>query len=221
MIHELEVYEADDLASAAADHVESYAQNAVERRGEFTLALSGGRTPWPMLKELAARDLPWGRTQVLQVDERIAPPGDPARNLTNIEAALGATAATIHAMPVDEADVDAAAEAYAAELPDHIDLVHLGLGADGHTASLIPGDPVLQVTRSAVAVTTTAYQGYRRMTLTYPGLRRARQLMWLVVGADKQPALQGLLASEAETPAGRVEADASLVLASRSAVEAA
>ncbi len=119
-------------------------------------------------------------------------------------------------MPVTEPDLDAAAAAYGAALPDRFDLVHLGLGPDGHTASLVPGDPVLEVTDRLVAVT-GVYQGHRRMTLTYPALARADQLLWLITGADKKVPLAQLLAGDRSIPAGRVAAARSLVLADQSA----
>ena len=147
-----------------------------------------------------------------QVDERVAPDGDPDRNLTHLRRSLGAAPARVVAMPVEEPDLDAAAASYAARLPDRFDLIHLGIGPDGHTASLVPGDPVLDVTERMVAVT-APYLGHRRMTLTYPALARADQLLWLVTGADKQAALAAMLAGDPSIPAGRVTAGRSLVLA--------
>ena len=119
-------------------------------------------------------------------------------------------------MPVWAHDLDAAASMYAADLPAALDLVHLGLGPDGHTASLVPGDPVLDVTDREVAVT-GIYQGRRRMTLTYPALNKARGVLWLVTGEDKVDALQRLLRGDTSIPAGRVAAENALVLADRSA----
>src|SRR5262249_30344293 len=151
--------------------------------GRFAFAVSGGRTPWAMFSDLADEDVPWDAIDLYQVDERIAPLGDPDRNLTQLEASLPGRPA-IHPMPVEDTDPDAAAARYAAELPGRFDLVHIGLGPDGHTASLVPGDPVLDVTDRAVALT-AEYNGRRRMTLTYAALARADEVMWLVGGSDK------------------------------------
>jgi 6-phosphogluconolactonase len=218
MRHELRVLpDADAVASAGADVVSSAAHAAVAARGRFTLAVSGGRSPWAMFARLAQMELPWSRTDVYQVDERVAPIDDADRNLAHLRHSLGDAAATIEAMPVESSDLDAAAAAYAARLPAAFDLIHLGLGPDGHTASLVPGDSVLEVTDRLVAPTGGTYQGRRRMTLTYPALARARQLLWLVTGADKHEPLARLLAGDATIPAGRVEAATSLVLADAAA----
>jgi 6-phosphogluconolactonase/glucosamine-6-phosphate isomerase/deaminase len=170
-----------------------------------------------MFEELARRDLPWEHMTIYQVDERVAPDGDPDRNLTHLESALRGTPAEIVPMGVTERDLDTAAARYAETLPLRIDLVHLGIGPDGHTASLVPGDPVLDVTERLVALT-GEYQGRRRMTLTYPALARAGGLMWLVTGIDKRDPLAQLLAGDRSIPAGRVDAAASLVIADPEAV---
>jgi 6-phosphogluconolactonase len=211
--HELEVSAgAQGVAGRAASYVAALARTAVAERGRFTFAVSGGRTPWAMFGELAGEDMPWADVELFQVDERVAPDGDPDRNLTHLRASIGAAPARVHPMPVTDADLDAAAAGYATVLPQRFDLVHLGLGPDGHTASLVPGDPVLRVTEALVALT-QPYQDHRRMTLTYPALGRADQLIWLVTGADKQDALARLLAGDESIPAGRVVAARSLVLA--------
>jgi 6-phosphogluconolactonase len=215
--HQLEVMASADLvARTGAGYVQRQAVAAVADHGEFTFAISGGHTPWAMFAELARMDMPWSQVTLFQVDERAAPDGDPDRNLTHLHDTLGDVKANVVAMPVTAPDLDAAAAAYAALLPDRFDLVHLGLGPDGHTASLVPGDPVLEVTDRLVAVT-GPYQGHRRMTLTYPALARAGQIMWLVTGADKTEPLARLLAGDRCIPAGRVEAAASLVLADAAA----
>lgn len=218
MRHQLQVW--DDpgvVADRAARYVAHRATHAVAARGEFHMAVSGGRTPWTMFGSMAALDVPWDRTRLFQVDERVAPEGDDDRNLTHLLQALGDLSPAVSPMPVDRSDLVAAADEYAATLPEHFDLVHLGLGPDGHTASLVPNDPVLAIEDCDVALTGHRYQGRRRMTLTYRGLRRARQILWLVTGADKQRALAQLLAGDSDIPAGRVTAEASLVMADRSA----
>jgi 6-phosphogluconolactonase len=217
MRHELQTLpDPDAVARQAAAYVAQAARAAVAARGTFTFAVSGGRTPWAMFAELAARDVPWAHVRLFQVDERVASDGDPDRNLTHLQQSLRGAPATVIAMPVTVANPDAAAAAYGAGLPDRFDLVHLGLGPDGHTASLVPGDPVLEVTDRLVAVT-GVYQGHRRMTLTYPALARADQLLWLITGADKNAPLAQLLAGDRSIPAGRVQAARSLVLADQAA----
>ncbi len=207
---------ADDSAVAqrAAAFIAERARAAVRERGQFTLAVSGGRTPWAMLRALAMLELPWAQLQLFQVDERVAPDGDAVRNLTNIRASLldhaPLPAANLHAMPVTADDLQAAALVYAATLqrvvgtPAALDLVHLGLGADGHTASLVPGDAALQVTDADVCLS-GPYQGHRRMTLTYPLLNRARCVLWLATGAEKREMVARLRAGDAGIPAGRVQ----------------
>src|SRR4029450_9821887 len=174
--------DADGVAAQAASLLAKAARDGVAKRQRFTLAVSGGHTPWQMLRALANEDVPWGRMHVFQVDERIAPPGDPDRNLTHLRESLLSHAPLppqhIHAMPVEDTDLEAAAARYAATLREHagtpqaLDLIHLGLGPDGHTASLVPGDAVLNVTDKDVALTAGTYQNRRRMTLTYPTLNR-------------------------------------------------
>jgi 6-phosphogluconolactonase/glucosamine-6-phosphate isomerase/deaminase len=170
-----------------------------------------------MFAELANEDVPWAAVEIFQVDERIAPDGDPDRNLTHLRESLGGAAAKVIPMPVNDPDLEAAGSSYANSLPARFDLIHLGLGPDGHTASLIPGDPVLEVTDRLVALT-GPYQDNRRMTLTYPALSRADQLLWLITGEDKRNPLALLLSGDRSIPAGRVEAKTSIVLADRSAV---
>ncbi|MCX4452092.1 6-phosphogluconolactonase [Streptomyces sp. NBC_01340] len=217
MHHELEVVaDPDAVAGTAAAFVARLARACVQAHGRFTFAVSGGHTPWAMFARLAHEDVPWERVAVLQVDERVAPDGDPDRNLTHLRESLGAAPAEVIAMPVNDADLDAAAAAYGRSLPERFDLVHLGLGPDGHTASLVPRDPVLEVSDRPVALT-APYMGHRRMTLTYPALARAQQVLWLITGADKREPLSRLVAGDRSIPAGRVEAAASLVLADAAA----
>ena len=219
--------DADAVAKAAAAAIAADARAAVAARGRYVFAVSGGTTPWAMLRALAGEDVPWPTVHVLQVDERVAPAGDPVRNLTHLHETLLQHAPLpreqIHAMPVEAADLDAAAARYAQLLreltgsPAVLDLVHLGLGPDGHTASLVPGDPVLDVADVDVAMTAGPYQGRRRMTLTYPALDRARRVLWLVTGAEKIGMLARLMAGDRFIPAGRVRNGDALVLADRAA----
>ena len=226
---EIEVLpDADSVARRGAAIVAGEARAAVAARGKFILAVSGGSTPWRMLRALAGEEVPWEGVQVVQVDERAAPVGHPDRNLTRLRESLLAHAPLrperIHAMPVESPDLVAAAARYARTLqeiagsPPVLDLVHLGLGADGHTASLVPGDPALGVTGADVSPT-GVYQGRRRMTLTYPILNRSRRILWLVTGSEKAGMLRRLRDADPSIPAGRVLGDRALVLADRAAAE--
>ena len=223
----LEVFDdADSVARAAAATIAAEARAAIAARGRFALAVSGGHTPWIMLRALAGEDIPWAGVHVCQVDERVAPDGHTDRNLTHLRESLLQHAPLrpeqIHAMPVETADLQAAATQYALALreiagsPPVLDLVHLGLGPDGHTASLVPGDPVLDVTDADVAPT-GVYQGRRRMTLTYPMLNRARRVLWVVTGSEKVEMLRRLRDGDLSIPAGRVRREQALLLADRAA----
>ena len=223
----IEVFiDADAVAKEAAVLIAAAARAAVEARGRFVFAVSGGRTPWQMLRELASEYIPWQSVEIVQVDERVVPSGDPDRNLTHLRETLlehaPLSADHIHAMPVETADLDAQAREYAKTLeriagsPPVLDLIHLGLGTDGHTASLVPGDPVLGVTNADVGVTGD-YQGRRQMTLMYPVLDRARSILWLVIGSDKSEPLRRLRDADFSIPAGRVRQEHALVLADRAA----
>jgi 6-phosphogluconolactonase len=217
---ELEVAGDEKAASRrAAELIAAAGDEAVGERGSFSFAMSGGRSPWAMLAILGDLEaMPWDRTELFQVDERIAAPGDPARNLTHMVLGLSmAHQPALRPMPVTQRDLEAAAREYEASLPEQLDLVHLGLGPDGHTASLVPGDPVLDVTDRRVALTETAYQDHRRMTLTYPALNDARRIVWLVTGPDKQDPLAKLLEGDESIPAGRVKNENMLVVADEAA----
>jgi 6-phosphogluconolactonase len=218
--------DADSVAREAAKIIAAEARAAVAERGRFIMAVSGGHTPWVMLRALAGEEVPWQSVHLAQVDERVAPAGDPDRNLTHLHESLLARAPLppkqVLAMPVESSDLETAAKQYAATLakiagsPPVLDLVHLGLGPDGHTASLVPGDAVLQVKDADVAVT-GIYQGRRRMTLTYPILNRARRVLWLVTGSEKAGMLVRLREGDPSIPAGRVNQERALVLADRAA----
>jgi 6-phosphogluconolactonase len=217
---EIEVLsDAEAVARRGAEVVAASAAAAVDDHGDFTFAVSGGKTPWAMFAHLAGK-IPWEKVTIFQVDERVAPEGDPDRNLTQLTRSLPpGGAADVRAMPVDADDLERAVAEYAATLPGRFDLVHLGLGPDGHTASLVPGDPVLDVTDALVALT-GEYQGRRRMTLTYPVLERARKILWLVTGEDKIDALARLRAGDRSIPAGRVSTENALVVADAAAAPA-
>lgn len=223
--HQLEVLpDADAVAARGAELIAERAREAISGGGHFDLAASGGRTPWEMYGLLEERDLDWSRISIFQTDERIAPAGSPERNLTHLIAALSPIAqASLRPMPVEggggsEPDLEAAAGRYAVAIPERFDLIHLGLGDDGHTASLVPGDTVLEVTDRKVALTSAPYQGAKRMTLTYPTLDQAKALLWVVTGEEKRDALSSLLEGDREIPAGRVSYEESLVIADQAAV---
>lgn len=220
MAIDLEVV-ADEKAAArrAAELIAEIGAKSVAERGTFSFAMSGGRTPWGMLAILGEQEsMPWPESELFQVDERIASPGSEDRNLTHMVLGLSMDhQAMLRPMPVTQRDLNAAAHDYENTLPDPLDCVHLGLGPDGHTASLVPGDPVLEVTDRRVALTETTYQGHPRMTLTYPALNQARQIVWLVTGPKKVEPLAKLLAGDTSIPAGRVENPNMIVVADRAA----
>jgi 6-phosphogluconolactonase len=214
------------VAERAASIIADYAREAIAARGSFIMAVSGGRTPWIMLRQFAAAHIPWRAVHVVQVDERVAPAGHTDRNLTHLSESLldhsQLPPDQLYAMPVESPDLEAAAGSYAATLrtiagePPVIDVVHLGLGPDGHTASLVPGDPVLDVDNADVALS-GPYQGRRRMTLTYPILNRARRILWVVTGAEKAGMVNRLLDGDRGIPAGRVSSGQALLLADTAA----
>jgi 6-phosphogluconolactonase len=219
--------EADAVAKAGAAALAEATRAAVAARGRCTLALSGGRTPWVMLQELVLdKSMPWQQLEILQVDERVAPADSPDRNLRHLRESLLSSAPLpadhLHAMPVEDSDLAAAAARYARTLeklagaPPTLDVVHLGLGPDGHTASLVPGDPVLEVTDAWVG-TTAPYQQHPRMTLTYPVLNRARAILFIVTGEEKADALLRLSRHDPAIPAGRIENPNVVVIADEAA----
>jgi 6-phosphogluconolactonase len=215
--------DAAQAAHAAADEIAIVCRAAVAARDVAIVAVSGGETPWLMLEHWRRMALPWERIHVAQVDERIAPRDDPRRNLTRLAQILVTEGplpgANLLAMPVEADDLPHAAARYQRQLeqvagcPVTFDVVQLGLGADGHTASLVPGDAALDVVDRDVAVTGD-YQGLRRMTLTYPALNRARRRLWLVTGAAKAARIAELVSGESadSAPGVRVcRADSTLV----------
>jgi 6-phosphogluconolactonase len=221
--------DADAVAKEAAKVIAAEARSAVAARGRFIMAVSGGRTPWQMLRVLGGEDVPWNSVHVVQVDERIAPAGSPDCNLTHLRESLLEHAPLppehLYAMPVEEEDLEAAARSYARTLekiagtPPVLDLAHLGLGPDGHTASLVPQDPVLNINDVDVALT-GLYQKRRRMTLTYPALNRSRLILWVVTGAEKAEMLARLRDGDTSIPAGRIRRQNALVLADQPAAAA-
>ena len=211
------------VARQAATRIEAAAREATADRGRFTVAFSGGPTPAATLAELAQREVLWPRVHVFQVDERIAPDGHPDRNagpLRDFADRVGLPAANLHLAPVGALDPEAAARAYERDLretcgrPPVLDLVQLGLGGDGHTASLVPGDPVLEVEDRDVAAT-GIFNGRRRVTLTFPAIDRSRHLLWIVTGAEKADAIRRLVAGDPSIPAGRVRRDRARLVVDR------
>ena len=213
---------ADAAAARAADWLRAEIGRASAQRGRCLAALSGGRTPWRMLRELRRLRVHWHALQLFQVDERVVPANDERRNSRQIADLLVApdalAAAQFHAMPVERSDLRAGADEYARLLaefggsPPVFDVVQLGLGADGHTASLVPGDALLEERQASVGIS-VAYQGVVRMSLTYPVLDAARHRLWLVTGADKAKALAQLWGGDDSVPAGRVARESAMVFA--------
>lgn len=211
--------DAEEAALQGAKLLAEHIMMAVAGRGHASVALSGGHTPWAMLRALADRNLPWRKLRVFQVDERECPQDSDDRNYKHLKSLLPKEC-EIYPMPVE--DPRHGADHYARELtrsvgtPPVLDIVHLGLGPDGHTASLVPGDPVLEVADRDVAWT-APYQGHPRMTLTYPAIDRARFAFWLVTGKEKRKALAGLMSGDKALPAARVGTAKRLVIADRDA----
>jgi len=214
--------DADAVANEAARVIATFARKVVVERGRFVMAVSGGKTPWKMLRILEKEDIPWKKFHLFQVDERVAPPGHADRNLTELRECFFSNAVMskdhMYAMPVEADDLESGAKQYAGLMrkisgsPPVLDLIHLGLGNDGHTASLIPGDPILQEEDADVGIT-GIYQGRKRMTLTYPIINRARNILWIVTGAQKAPMLKRMLEADTSIPAGRVSQDNAYLLA--------
>ena len=213
--------DAEQAARCAAGELARACIAAVAERGRACIALSGGRSPRLAFEYFAAAPLPWASIVVAQVDERCVPAGDPLRNLATLQATLVDAGRLprdhLLSMPVECEDLERAAEEYGALLAERVgadvrfDVVQLGLGGDGHTASLVPNDPVLAVADRDVA-TTLPYQGTRRMTLTYRVLQRAHERLWLVTGPAKARALAELRDGTGSSPAVRVTRERSVVV---------
>ena len=220
--------QAEQVAARAAAYLEQEIRDALTHQKSFSLAISGGRTPWEMLKILSKVDLPWQRINLFQVDERVAPDGHPDRNLTQLFQAIAGTAMVtqlrIFPMPVTAEDLDASAKEYAEVLDEikegkGLDIIHLGLGSDGHTASLVPGEGVLEIQNRLVACTQNPYQGSIRMTLTYPLLNAAKQILWIVTGSEKKEMVQRMLQQDPSIPAGSIRQENALLLVDQAAIE--
>jgi 6-phosphogluconolactonase len=219
---------AEKVAARGAAYLEHEIREALAHQTSYSIAISGGRTPWEMLKILSKADLPWKRVNLFQVDERVAPDGHADRNLTQLFQAISGTAMLtqlrIFPMPVLAEDLEEGCWEYVKVLDEvteskGLDLIHLGLGSDGHTASLVPGDGVMEVQDRLVACTQNTYQGRIRMTLTYPLLNSAKQLLWIVTGDEKQKMVQRLLQQDPSIPAGRIRQENALLLVDKAAME--
>ena len=219
---------ADQVAKEAAAYIEQLIRETLAHKKTFSMAISGGRTPWEMLKILSKASLPWTRVNLFQVDERVAPDGHADRNLTQlfqaIEGSPLVTQLRIFPMPVLAANLDEGCREYIQVLDEvtegkGLDLIHLGLGSDGHTASLVPGDGVLDLQDRLVACTQNTYQGRIRMTLTYPLLNSAKQILWIVTGSEKQEMVRRLLNQDASIPAGSIRQENALLMADQAAME--
>jgi 6-phosphogluconolactonase len=220
--------QAGDVASGAAAYLAQQITATLATKSTFSMAISGGRTPWEMLKILAKADLPWQRVNLFQVDERVAPDGHADRNLTQLFQAIAGTPMVtqlrIFPMPVLADDLEEGCREYTQVIDEvtegkGLDLIHLGLGSDGHTASLVPGDGVLEIQDRLVACTQNTYQGRIRMTLTYPLLNSAKQLLWIVTGSEKQEMVKRLLQQDPSIPAGSIRQENALLLVDQAAME--
>lgn len=217
---------ADEVAKEAAIYIADRIRENIAKKGFFTMAISGGRTPWAMIKALAQEDLPWEKVFLFQVDERIAPDAHPDRNLTQLFKAIEGSKLVlrlnIFPMRVNAEDLEEACEEYENHIKrmtgnGKLDLVHLGIGTDGHTASLVPNDPVLEIKDQGVAVTNTEYQGRKRMTLTYPLINQAEKILWVITGAEKAEMLNRLLHLDPSIPAGKIDQQHAILLTEESA----
>jgi 6-phosphogluconolactonase len=199
------------LVAAAASAIADAAARALAARGRFRIALAGGSTPRALYPALVDA-IDWTRTGVFFGDERAVPPDHPDSNYRMARETLlgpaGVPRENVVRWRAEDPDLDAAARDYASALaaaggPPYLDLALQGLGPDGHTASLFPGTAALSETeRLAVAVEVPGKGA--RLTLTYPALLGAREIYFLVTGADKAPALAAVLRAGSDLPAARV-----------------
>lgn len=238
-LHQLRIEAVDDWALRSAELLAQAIEAALGQRGRCLLVLSGGSTPRPVFDELALMDLRWERVMLLQADERLAPDGSPDRNLTQQQEAFEGCGATWLPLPVDRLLKAAAASSDGESLLDRrppagvvaeilgdfnarlvefadeppvVDIAQLGIGTDGHTASLLPGDPALDELRRYVALT-GLYQGHRRLTMTRPVFDRARLVVWLARGHEKAEPLGRLLTGDLSIPAGIIRPRQSVIVA--------
>lgn len=215
---------ATGLATVAAERLSGLLQRTNARKGFCTVAFSGGGTPIPMFEALAGAGVDWASTEIFQVDERMVPPGHADHNFTALDRHLLSRAPVpgerVHPMPTEDADPRQAARRYEQELgrsaPGGLDIVHLGLGDDGHTASWPPGDPVTGCTTALVALA-GPFRGHLRMTLTPAAVRGAAQILWLVSGSDKAEALRRLIDNDPGIPAWHARKKGSLIFADEAA----
>lgn len=211
---------ADAVAHEAALYIAQAARKAIFDHGRFTFAISGGRTPWEMLKFLSKEKLAWEKIFIFQVDERIAPDGHPDRNLTQffktMEGSGLMTRVNVFPMPVTQENLEEACMEYSETIAQvkggaPFDLIHLGMGADGHTASLVPNDPICEVKDKDIAITTNLYQGRLRMSVTYPFIAKAKEIMWVITGEEKREMYHRFLDGDETIPAGIISKDNAVV----------
>lgn len=199
----------DSVAEYGAKWIAELARETLLTQKNFSLALSGGKTPWQMLRRLAAEELPWGKIHLFQTDERVLPKNHSERNLTQLQEIFSRAASRLHPMPVGAGDLERACASYTKEIqryagqPPVLDLIHLGLGEDGHTASLFSGDALLAESKRDVGLSDEALRP-RRMTLTLPAINRAKQALWVITGKEKSVAFQKLLRGDPSIPASRI-----------------
>jgi 6-phosphogluconolactonase len=188
----------EDLARIAAAWMGEQVSQAVARGGHCALALSGGSTPRPAYERLATEPaVPWEAVEIYFGDERAVPPSDPASNYRMAREALidrvGLPESRVHRMEADNPDLEAAAARYAALLPDRLDVLVLGMGQDGHTASLFPGSPALLERRKKVVPAQSPVPPLHRLTITPPVIASARRLAVITAGAAKAPVVARVL----------------------------
>ncbi len=221
----VETVEQERWAERAADLTAAELNSALRTKPRATLAVSGGRSPKAYFRELSSREVAWDRITILQVDERVVPEGSDQRNLTDQIASFGDLDAHWLPLPVSASEDPKALKAFVEDLrgdagnPPVIDVIHLGLGDDGHTASLVPGDPVLEE-RVHVIARTELYNGTHRLTLTEPVLSRAGMILWLVSGSNKAKPVQQLLSGDPSIPGSLVKAERQVLVATPDVFEA-